>query len=143
MSLVYAIPITPALDFLCTINLTTGTYIDIGTITQGPISGHGLAIPIMGGTFAGPRGLNGTVAAIGADWSLTAEDDTWFRPDGTLVLQTSDGANIVYRDMGYAPFTYASFQTGFESYSWLNTVVGVARIAQESYGASMEVFQLL
>lgn len=122
----------PALTYLCTIKLKTGTPIPGGAVaaeTQ-------LMIPIRGGAFTGPR-LNGTIAPMGADFSLTSEDGD-FMPDGTFVMQTSDGANIVFHDAGHAPYAHASFKTGMQNYTWLNKVVGIA-VLERTEGADTNV----
>jgi hypothetical protein len=55
-------------------------------------------IPILGGTFVGPR-MKGTLLPGGADWQL-------FRPDGVAVvealylLRTDDGVTIQVRNRG-------------------------------------------
>ncbi|KAL1841369.1 hypothetical protein VTK73DRAFT_3500 [Phialemonium thermophilum] len=127
-------PPAPDLTYLCTVNLTTGPPISTGTVPDGAR----LVIPFVGGVFAGPR-LNGTIAPVGADFSLTSESGD-FKPDGTFVMQTSDGASIVFHDVGHAPYAHVAFETGFEKYRWLNTAVGIAVIAQTHDGASLAVF---
>lgn len=126
----------PSLNYLCTINITTSAGISIGSIPAGTI----LTIPITGGIFAGPK-LNGKVASGGLDHSITAANGI-FSPDGRLILQTEDGANIWFRDWGFAPFVYASFETGFAAYEWLNSVVAVGQVAQTSTGASLTIYQV-
>ncbi|KAI0912696.1 hypothetical protein F4823DRAFT_633060 [Ustulina deusta] len=126
----------PSLTHLCTINITTSAGISIGTIPAGTL----VTIPITGGSFAGPK-LNGKVVSGGADQSITDANGI-FSPDGRFILQTKDGANISFRDWGYAPFVYASFETGFTAYEWLNSVVAVGQIAQTSTGASIAIYEL-
>ncbi|KAL2130206.1 hypothetical protein VTI74DRAFT_6773 [Chaetomium olivicolor] len=129
----------PPLTYLCTIKLTTGTIISGGTVA----AGAQLIIPFTGGSFTGPH-LNGTIAPVGADFSLTSESGD-FMPDGTFVMQTSDGANIIFHDTGHAPYAHATFKTGFENYTWLNTVVGIVVLEQtKAPGANvtLTVFQV-
>jgi len=57
-----------------------------------------------------------------------------------FVLQTTDGANILVREVGHAPFEAASFDTSSEKYAWLNTAVGVAKSTGIDGGVIQDVF---
>jgi hypothetical protein len=133
--------VAPGLQFLF------GARVDIGRATvvgQGP---HGLRriIPILGGSFSGPR-LSGRVLPGGADWQV-------IRPDGVVeiearyTLETDDGALIyvcnpgiragsrevmdrLARGDGCEPSEYyfrtrPVFETGAERYRWLHAIVVV------------------
>ena len=107
--------------------------------------GHRRIIPIVSGEFEGPK-LRGTVLPGGSDWML-------IRPDGVskidvrLTLQVDNGELVYMQYGGYRhgpkdvmdrlargeevdPTEYyfritASFETGSETYSWLNKIVTV------------------
>lgn len=117
-------PAFPPLTYLLTAHVDAGD-----TITIGPEDGGTrVALPINGGTFSGPR-LNGTILATGVDAGLYTSDNKFY-PDGISVFQTSDGANILWRDRGYQTsdtiYGSVTFTTGSEKYSWLNTVVAIS-----------------
>jgi len=95
-------------------------------------------IPILGGTFQGPR-IKGTILAGGVDWQLV-------RPDGfttieaIYTIQTSDGVLIhvnnhgIIRDIGKpAPQGYGRTIPEFEApngpYGWLNEAVFIGTLA--------------
>jgi len=124
-------PTAPSLTFLYTVNITFPAAISISPTRD--------AIPITGGTFSGPK-LNGKVLPIGADFfGVDASGNC--RPNTAYVLQTHDGANILYRAKGHCPYEYASFETGNNSYSWLNSVVAVAEGNLITGGVSLNVWQ--
>ena len=135
----------PRLTRLFTAKVTAGPGIELGTLP----AGDRIAYPITGGTFTGPRGLNGTIAPVGADFS-TETPEKLFSPEGVSILQTSDGANILFRDSGFQLGKYvygsATFQTGAKNYTWLNTAVTVSRALVETGGTGaavgLEVFQV-
>jgi hypothetical protein len=122
---------------LLTANVTAGGPIVIG---PGP-AGDRIAYPLTGGTFWGPR-LNGTVLPVGADFSILRADNQ-FSPDGISILQTSDGANILFKDTGYqsGEYVYGSvtFETGDKRYAWLNSVVAVSRALVDTGSSSAAV----
>ena len=130
-----------------TLRFLFGARVDIGEATvvgEGP---HGVRriIPILGGTFAGPR-LSGRVLPGGADWQV-------IRPDGVAeiearyTLETSDGALVYVRNPGirtaapevmarlaagepcspdeYYFRTVPRFETGSAQYEWLYRIVSV------------------
>jgi hypothetical protein len=133
--------ITPELRFLFRAEVGVGHPIVIG---DGP---HGLRriIPILGGTFSGPR-LSGTVPEGGADWQV-------MRPDGVMeiearyTLETDDGALIYVCNPGirtgppeviarltrgevcdpgeYYFRTRPVFETGAPQYAWLHSIVAI------------------
>ena len=80
-------PLLPDLEFAFITHVDVGPIQDFGQTDRG----HRRMVPIIGGTFEGPR-LKGTVLP-GADWQIV-------RPDGVLelearyALQTDDGALV-------------------------------------------------
>ncbi|KAH6647470.1 hypothetical protein BKA67DRAFT_387749 [Truncatella angustata] len=124
-----ATPVPPGLTHLFTANVSIEPAIDIGV---GPY-GQREAIPIIGGTFSGPR-INGTILNLGADWGWTDTHDpsgaSTFHPDTRYQLRTSDGANIFIQTEGPAQtdgkiHLREKFETGSAKYYWLNNVVAV------------------
>lgn len=133
--------IEPGLRFLFGARVSVGSATVVG---EGP---HGLRriIPILGGTFSGPR-LSGKVLEGGADWQV-------IRPDGVAeiearyTLETSDGALIYVRNPGirtgprevmdrlargemcdpgeYYFRTLPIFETGAAEYQWLHALIAV------------------
>ena len=105
---------------------------------------HGFrrVIPIVGGSFEGPR-LRGVVLSGGADWNLRRSDDVaeiWAR----YTLQTDDGALISVINAGLArgehgtPDRYArtipTFEVGDERYRWLERSVFVGTLERRTDG---------
>jgi hypothetical protein len=137
-------PTPPPLTHILTANVTAGTTIVIGP----EAGGTRVALPIAGGTFWGSR-LNGTFLPVGVDAGLMTAQN-YFYPDGVAVLQTSDGANIIFRDQGFQTgpgFIYGAvtFQTGAEKYAWLNKVVAVSSAmfgADDSSGIALDIFMV-
>ncbi|CCC11855.1 unnamed protein product [Sordaria macrospora k-hell] len=129
-------PKPPKLEFLYTVNITGGETYNVG---NGP-NGLRLVVPILNGTFAGPR-LKGTVVPAGGDWAL-------FRKDNTLVadvrqtFKTVDGAYIQVFETGVtqpdnSSYVRLTFETGYEKYTWLNSVVavGILRLVEGGGGS--------
>ncbi|KAH7350976.1 hypothetical protein BKA65DRAFT_549959 [Rhexocercosporidium sp. MPI-PUGE-AT-0058] len=116
-------PKSPRLSFLYSANATLGPTINYG---DGP-RGNRVAIPIIGGTFTGPK-LSGTIINLGADWGLTDNFGT-FNPDTRYGLKTNDGANIYIQTSGPAKadgiHLRLLFETGHKNYTWLNHIVAV------------------
>ena len=87
---------------------------------------------------------------MGADFSLTTPSGL-FSPSGISILQTHDGANILFQDQGYqnGQYVYGSvtFQTGDKRYNWVNSAVLVSRalvtIGSSSAGVGLEIFQVI
>ncbi|KAK4098464.1 hypothetical protein N658DRAFT_431912 [Parathielavia hyrcaniae] len=117
-------PSPPGLTYLYSVNCTLAPPIPVGS---GP-HGSRLVIPIVGGTFSGPK-LNGKVLNLGADWGLVDKNGL-FSADTRYQLQTDDGANIFIRTSGPAQpdgklHLRMIFETGHPKYYWLNNVVAV------------------
>ena len=102
---------------------------------------------VKGGTFEGPR-IKGTVLPGGADWMLMRTDGsaqldvrvTLETGDGALIYATYSGLAILSPDVlgriaggedvplaEYYFYTNPMFQTGAESYAWLNRTIAIGR----------------
>ncbi|KAK2055722.1 hypothetical protein LY76DRAFT_519897 [Colletotrichum caudatum] len=130
-------PQTPKLTYLYTLTALLNSSIEIGT----GIYSDRKAIPIIGGTFSGPR-LNGTVLDLGADWGLTDQKGV-FHPDTRYNLKTNDGANIYIQTSGSAQpngkiYLRQIFETGSEEYYWLNNVVSVGVLTSGEGSVTIE-----
>ena len=111
-------------EFLFEIVFDKGPTNDVG--------GNRLVVPVLGGTFEGPK-LKGTVVGPGGDWMVNRSDGSSLL-DLRLLLQTDDAQKIsmTCRGIAYAQpggTLYARitplFDTGAEKYGWLNNVVAV------------------
>jgi hypothetical protein len=119
--------------------------------TQPPHAiGDHLVVPVIGGTFEGPR-LKGVIVAPGGDWMT-------HRPDGSsvldvrIVLRTDDAQEIsmTSRGIGYTPHggtLYARilpmFETGAAKYAWLNDIVSVGVHRTKGGKVAYRVYQIL
>lgn len=125
---------------------------------SGPL-GRRILFGAAGGRFEGPR-LRGEVLAGGGDWAL-------FRPDGSmsldvrLTLRTHDdalihmtyGGRLITPDGRRADLadvdpsrcyfrTNPLFETGSDTYAWLNDIVCVGSGRVVDGGVAYEVFQV-
>ncbi|KAK3326867.1 hypothetical protein B0H66DRAFT_530856 [Apodospora peruviana] len=127
----------PQSTFLYSVNLT---FPGNGNLNIGRTSaGNRVAMPILGGTFAGPK-LSG-VALYGLDWGLT-DNFGIFREDTIYYLQTADGALIMVRANGIGQNVHHSFETSSSKYSWLNGVIGYAAGRQVRGQVGLDVWQM-
>ncbi|VBB74938.1 Putative protein of unknown function [Podospora comata] len=147
-------PKPPSLNHLCSANFTLGDAIPIGS---GP-RGIRLVIPILNGTFWGPR-LKGTILPIGADWALLdpkygLDPDKSFTADVRTTFKTHDGEFIQITlsgerqsdDARKRTLVRIGMETGSERYYWVNSLVGlgvVTRPAEEGreFELGMEFWQ--
>lgn len=109
-------------------------------------------VPVVGGTFEGPR-MKGKVISPGADWPVTVDDN--FRVlDVRTVLVTDDNQQIycTYRGHIFTPpagqgerywRTTPIFETGSEKYAWLNHVVAVGVNYTVPQRVAYRIFQIL
>ncbi len=134
-------------EHLFTLDLTTGNNPN-ALIRNGP-TGTRLIADVNGGTFSGPR-LSGTVAPPGGDWVHVRPDRT-IHLDVRLLLVTDDGESILmtYNGIGTpqenAPTSIRSaprFETGAESYAWLNNVQAVGIGTAGDGAVKYEVYAL-
>jgi hypothetical protein len=120
-------------------------------------------VPITGGTFEGPR-VKGVVLPGGGDWILQRSDRALLL-DVRLTLQTDDEALIyvTYRGVRHGPrevierlnrgepvdpATYyfritPYFQTGSETYGWLNRIVSVGIGERRAAAVRYTVYEVL
>ncbi len=110
-------------------------------------AGHRQIYPVTGGTVTGPR-IKGTVLPGGGDWALMRADGavqldvraTLETDDGALIYTTYSGLIILPPDVlgriaggedvplaEYYFYTNPMFQTGAESYAWLNQTIAIGR----------------
>lgn len=127
-------PKPPGATFLYTLNITGGETYPVGA---GPY-GFRLVVPILSGSFSGPR-LRGTVLPMGGEWGVfdaSHENQTAFHIDVRQTLRTDDGAYIQVFEQGASQppdgrnaLVTMRFDTGSEKYYWINNVVafGVLR----------------
>lgn len=151
-------PANPATEHLLDAHITLAPPEDIGAAPFGRRSIH----VVTGGTFEGPR-LRGTVRS-GADWLLSF-DGGYSELDVRATLEADDGALIYLSYRGVLkiepdviarataaeqidPATYyfrttPRFETGSETYAWLNTLVCVAYGAFGPRTVAYRVFGVL
>lgn len=88
------VPVEPALRFLYTSSVEVGNPMVVGSTPYG----ERRIIPILGGSFAGPR-LSGKILPGGADWQIVRTDDT-AELEARYTLETDDGALIYVLNQG-------------------------------------------
>jgi uncharacterized protein DUF3237 len=150
------------LAHLFTLRAGIGTSDDTG---QGSL-GRRMRDSVGVGTFAGAR-LRGELLPGSADWRLLRQDMTSM-VDARVMLRTDDGAHI-YMSYGgrivvgpellaqardpsrrhlldpasYYFRTTPTFETGIESYRWLNNIVCVGSGKLTAKGVDYEIFEVL
>ena len=148
------------LKHLFTLTATVPGIADLGPTP----AGHRRIANVTGGTFTGER-LRGKIqSAPGGDWLLLRADGVLVL-DVRLTLETDDGALIYMRYGGlrhgpaeviaklnrgepvdpksYYFRTTPSFETGAQTYAWLNRIVSVATGRREASGPTYEVYEVL
>lgn len=149
----------PALRPLLKAEITLAPALELGDTPQG----RRRIIEITGGRFAGER-LSGKVLPGGADWQVIRADGVAYL-DTRYTLQTSDGALVYVRNVGYRhgpaevlkrvaagepvdPSEYYMrttpwYETGDPRYAWLNRIICVATGARRASAVELEVFEVL
>ena len=120
-------PSVPALDYLGTLQVETGTR---SVIESGP-QGTRTIVQVLSGRFEGPRAKASVLSPAG-DW-ITNRADGSYRLDVRLTLKTDDGALILvtYNGIGQTTATGGSlriaplFETGDSRYVWLTRLQAV------------------
>ncbi|KAI4713585.1 hypothetical protein J4E89_001032 [Alternaria sp. Ai002NY15] len=125
-------PEPPQMTLIYHMEALLGDRFSLGSIPTGQ---ERIVIPIVGGTFKGPR-ISGKVLNLGADWRLTDAQGA-FRPDARYNIQTDDGTFIYVQTIGLPPaadgaptMLRGQFETDTNgTAAWLNDVaaVGVLR----------------
>ncbi len=132
----------PELELLFTLTAET---ILTGMIANGPM-GTRVIVDASTGTFEGPK-MRGTVSGPGGDW-VTVRADGSMQLDVRILLKTDDGADIYceYKGIGLDGATKITtapmFQTAHENYTWLNSVVAVARGTSGGGKVTYEVYEV-
>lgn len=132
----------PELELLFT--LTAETTLT-GMIANGPM-GTRVIVDASTGSFDGPK-MRGTVSGPGGDW-VTVRADGSMQLDVRILLKTDDGADIYceYKGIGLDGATKITtapmFQTAHENYTWLNSVVAVARGTSGGGKVTYEVYEV-
>ena len=132
----------PELEHLFTLTAATNLT---GMIANGPM-GTRVIVDASTGTFEGSR-LKGTVSGPGGDW-VTVRADGSMQLDVRNLLKTDDGADILceYKGIGLDGATKITtapmFQTSHENYTWLNSVVAIARGSSGGGSVTYEVYEV-
>jgi hypothetical protein len=153
------VAVTPALRFLYSSQVRIETPLQVGPSPYG----ERRIINITGGSFAGPR-LSGKVLPGGADWQIIRKDGVT-EVEARYTLETHDGALIYIRNWGlrhgppevmarlmsgervdaseYYFRTTPIFETGADTYQWLNRVVAVATGERRADEVIITVYEVL
>ncbi|KAH8890513.1 hypothetical protein GQ53DRAFT_824649 [Thozetella sp. PMI_491] len=136
-------PPKPDLTYLYTVNITVLPPISMG---PGPL-GTRILSTILSGYFHGPK-LNGTLIAAGGDWNIMDYQGN-YHPDVRQTFLTDDGAYIQVFETGCGPqadgniHVHLAFETGSETYYWMNKVVGVGILSVAGDLIIIDAWQLL
>lgn len=128
-----AVPDEPGLEFVYEAIVSLESTMEVGRTPLGTRR----RVPIIGGSFAGPR-IKGKVLAGGADWQLQRADN-WTVIEADYMMQADDGALIHVRNVGLtnskvpgAPQRYLRTVPSFEApegpHEWLNRAIFVGTI---------------
>ncbi|HEY0521780.1 MAG TPA: DUF3237 domain-containing protein [Stellaceae bacterium] len=126
-------------------------------------AGERRVVAVLGGSFEGER-LRGTVEPGGSDWIMVKPDGA-LHLDVRLVLKTQDGAlvGMTYRGIRHGPAeiiervnrgeavdpssyyfrAMVAFETGSQTYAWLNNIAAVATGSRRPEGPIYEVYEVL
>ncbi|KAK1910621.1 hypothetical protein P3342_008500 [Pyrenophora teres f. teres] len=120
-------PAPPTMTLIYSMEAKLGERFSLGSVPSGE---ERIVIPIVGGTFKGPR-LSGKVLNLGADWRLTDAQGA-IRPDARYNIQTDDGSFIYVMTEGLPPgpdgrtMLRGKFETSTNgTAAWLNDVAAV------------------
>lgn len=127
---------TPSLEFVVELKVKCDGAYQVGKTSHG----NRMVIPIVGGTFEGPK-MKGTVLPGGADYQL--QDPTTGRTEIEAIysIKTDDGVNIHIRNCGLIytgkgtdgnPQFYFRTTPKFEApqeskYAWLNNAIFICQ----------------
>ncbi|OAL45164.1 hypothetical protein IQ07DRAFT_615071 [Pyrenochaeta sp. DS3sAY3a] len=119
-------PTPPTMTLLYSMEVLLGERFSLGPVPNGQ---ERIVIPIVGGTFKGPK-MSGKVLNLGADWRLTDANGK-IRPDARYNIQIDDGTMVYVTTEGPTlpngqTLLRGKFETSTNgSYAWLNDVVAV------------------
>lgn len=134
---------TPALEFVMELDVAIGDAINVGDTGQG----HRVIIPIIGGTFTGPR-IKGEVLSGGADYQLYDAALSRNQLEAIYCIRTDDGESIKVTNRGIATNDYFCASPVFEAsfdgkYAWLNDGIYVCKPSGFSPGKiSLKVWKV-
>ena len=139
--------------------------VDVGDVTSlgpGPL-GERRLVPILGGTFEGPR-VRGEVLPGGADWQIVRKDGV-LDLDARYALREQSGSLVRVLSQGYRhgppeilealargdevpPERYffrtvLRFETGATTLEWLNRTLAVARAERKARKVLLQAFEIL
>ncbi|KAH8891751.1 hypothetical protein GQ53DRAFT_686358 [Thozetella sp. PMI_491] len=136
-------PVPPAVTLLYRMDVQLGQRFSLGPVPSGK---ERIVIPIIGGTFSGPR-MSGKILNLGADWRLTDVNGK-FHPDTRYNIQLDDGTNVYLQTEGPTLDDGRSLLRGkFETatngtYAWLNDVVGVGILSRSGDKVFIDMWQV-
>ncbi len=150
----------PRFDLLFRLGIELSSAVELGTTPYGRLR---RVDTFVEGQFEGPR-LSGTLLAGGNDLRLTRFDGA-FRPDVRALLRTDDGHHVqmtyegirsgpeevwdrVERGEDVDPSEYyfriaARFETGSETYGWLNRILAFGSGTRLRTGPVYDIYQVL
>ncbi|KAL1598628.1 hypothetical protein SLS60_007768 [Paraconiothyrium brasiliense] len=137
-------PTPPDLTLLYSMEALLGDRFSLGPTPNGQ---ERIVIPIVGGTFKGPR-LSGNVLNLGADWRLTDANGA-IRPDARYNIRTDDGTDIFVQTVGLPPgpdgrtMLRGQFETATDgTYAWLNHVAAVGVLTRNgTHSVTIDMWQ--
>ncbi|QEC66860.1 DUF3237 domain-containing protein [Panacibacter ginsenosidivorans] len=149
---------TPQLEFVCELTVNVDKPQQVGE------TGHGTrrVIPLMGGTFKGPK-MNGIILPGGADWQLIKKDGV-ANIDARYTLQTDDSVLIYISNTGirvaseevlkklsngeqvdpnaYYFRTIPVFETSVGKYDWLMKSIFIAKGIRNPHNVIIQVWRV-
>jgi hypothetical protein len=153
-----ASPVTPSLpvprlEFAFSLSAEVGAAVELGL----PPGGRRHWIPVVGGSFAGPR-ICGRILP-GADWQTVRSEDV-IEIDARYALQTDDGAVVSIVNTGLRRIgspdhrstpasdevyfrTVACFETSGAKYEWLNRSIFLGTGFRRHDIVTIEFWQVL
>lgn len=130
--------VAPELEFICELNVVIDHPVELGETPRG----KRVIIPILGGTFEGPK-LKGTVLKGGADYQYVNMDGQRTELEAIYTIKTDDDVLVHIRNIGlwYSPKkgnvtgesnvyfqTSPKFEAPLDSkYAWLNNAIYVGK----------------
>ncbi len=149
---------SPTLEFICELKIKLKTPLVVG---QTP---HGLRriIPIVGGSFEGPR-IKGEVLEGGADWQIVRADGV-AELEAHYQIRTDDGVLIYIKNVGlrvatpevaarigkgevvspseYYMRTHLKFEAPKGKYEWMNNAIFVSTGQRNPDNVAIQVYKL-